>query len=79
MAAAPRTRATTALAEVLDTLGKLTDDLEAEPPPTEPERPPKWLRESLLYVVRLPADQVDGLTRVEAEQLWLGYTTGQGS
>lgn len=36
------------------------------------------LRESLLYVVRLPAAQIDALTRPEADQLWLDYTTGHG-
>lgn len=78
IAAAPQTPHTTALADVLVTLGKLTEDLEAAPEPTSPEPLPRWLRESLLYVVQVPAAQIDGLTRHEADQLWLDYTTGQG-
>ena len=78
IAAAPQTPNTQALADVLATLGKLTDDLEATPEPLAPEPLPKWLRESLLYVVRLPAAQVDALSRADADRLWLDYTTGQG-
>ncbi len=78
IATAPQTPQTKALAHVLATLGKLTDDLEAAPEPATPEPLPKWLRESLLYVVRLPAAQVDVLTRTEADQLWLDHTTGHG-
>lgn len=75
---APRTSHTAALADVLVTLGRLTDDIEATPEPTAPEPPPKWLRESLLYVVRLPVDQVDAMDRSEAEQVWSDFTTGEG-
>lgn len=78
IATAPQTPRTKALADVLATLGKLTEDLKAAPGPATPGPLPKWLRESLLCVVRLPAAQVDGLTRHEADQLWLDYTTGQG-
>lgn len=78
IATAPQTPQTKALTDVLATLGKLTEDLEAAPEPATPGPLPKWLRESLLYVVRLPAAQVDALTRHEADQLWLDYTTGQG-
>lgn len=34
---------TKALAEVLATLGRLTDDIQATPEPTAPSPPPKWL------------------------------------
>lgn len=78
IATAPQTPQTKALADVLSTLGKLTDDLEAAPEPATPEPLPKWLRESLLYVARLQVTQVDVLTREEADQLWLDYITGQG-
>lgn len=78
VAAAPQTARTAALADVLVTLGKLTEDLQAAPEPTAPEQLPKCLREALLYVMQLPAAQVDGLTRHEADQLWLDYTTGRG-
>lgn len=78
IATAPRTLHTKALADVLATLGRLTHDIEATPEPTTPEPPPKWLRESLLYVVRLPVDQVDAMNREAAEQIWSDYTTGQG-
>lgn len=79
IATAPPTQQTKALADVLATLGKLTDDLKATPEPATPEQLPKWLRESLLYVVKLPATQVDALTRHQADQLWLDYTTGHGA
>lgn len=72
IASAPQTPQTKALADVLLTLGKLTDDLEAAHEPL-----PKWLRESLQHVVRLPANQVNDLTREEADQLWRNYITGQ--
>jgi mRNA interferase RelE/StbE len=78
IATAPQTLHTKALADVLATLGRLTDDLETTPEPAAPEPPPKWLRESLLYVVRLPADQVDAMDRAAAEHAWYDYTTGQG-
>jgi len=78
IATTPTTPQTAALAEVLVTLGKLTEDLEATAEPAATEPLPKWLRESLLHVVRLSAAQVNGLTRTEADQLWLDYTTGQG-
>ena len=76
--AAPQTPHTKALADVLATLGRLTDDIEATAEPATPEPPPKWLREALLYVVRVPAAEVDPMTREEAEQVWSDYTTGQG-
>ena len=77
IATAPQTPQTKALADVMSTLGKLSDDLQAVPEPAATEPVPKWLRESLLYVVRLPVAQVDALTREEADRLWLNYTTGQ--
>jgi mRNA interferase RelE/StbE len=78
IATAPQTLHTKALADVLATLGRLTNDLGATPESAAPEPPPKWLRESLLYVVRLPADEVDAMNREAAEKVWLDYTTGQG-
>jgi mRNA interferase RelE/StbE len=78
IASAPQMPHTKALAEVLATLGRLNDDIQATPEPIEPDPPPQWLRESLLYVVRLPLDQVDGMTREAAEQVWADYTTGRG-
>ena len=78
IAVAPQVPPTQALAEVLATLGRLTEDFKATPEPSAPEPPPRWLRESLVYVVRLPSDQVDGMTREAAEQAWADYTTGRG-
>lgn len=78
IATAPQLPQTKALAEVLATLARSTDDIRANPEPTSPEPPPKWLHEALLYVVRLPPDQVEGLTREAAEQVWVDYTTGRG-
>lgn len=78
IATAPQTLHTKALADVLATLGRLTDDIEATPEPAAPEQPPTWLREALLHVIRLPADQVDVMDRAAAEQVWSDYTTGPG-
>ena len=78
IATAPQTLHAKALADVLATLGRLTDDIEATPEPATPEPPPKWLRESLLYVVRLPAEEVEAMDRAAAGQVWSDYTTGKG-
>ena len=78
IAAAPETPVTKALADVLATLGRLGADLDPTPEPSPPEPPQKWLREALLYVVRLPADEVDAMNRETAERVWLNYTTRQG-
>ena len=78
IATAPRTPQTKALADVLATLGRLTDDIEATAEPATPEPPAKWLREALQYVVRVPAAEVDAMTGKEAEGVWSDYTTGQG-
>ena len=79
IATAPETPATKALADVLATLGRLGADLNPTPEPAAPDQLPKWLRESLLYVVRLAPADVDVMTRETAEQVWSDYTTGQGS
>ena len=78
IATGPQTLHTKAIADVLATLGRLPNDIEATPEPATPEAPPTWLREALLYVVRLPADQVGAMDRAAAEQVWTDYTTGQG-
>ena len=78
IATAPRMPHTKALAEVLAILSGLTNDIQATQEPIAPEPPPKWLREALLYVVRLPSNQVDPMTREAAEQVWIDYTTGRG-
>lgn len=78
IATAPDSPHTKALADVLSTLGELTEDLEAAPEPAAPESLPKWLSESLIHVVRLPRSKVDALTREEADALWQDYITGQG-
>lgn len=65
-------------ADVLAPLGRLTDNTEAAPELATPEPPPKWLQESLLCVVRLPADQVDAIDRDGAEQVWLDHTRSKG-
>jgi mRNA interferase RelE/StbE len=54
LAAASPTPHTRALADVLTTLGRLGDDLDATPEPAAREPPPNWSREAQLYVVRLP-------------------------
>lgn len=79
IAAAPETPATKALTDVLATLGRLGTNLDPTPEPTTPEPPPMWLQESLLYVVRLPAGEVDAMTRETAERVWSDYTAGQGT
>ena len=78
VAAAPETPRTRALADVLTTLGKLTEDLGATPEPAAAQPLPRWLRESLLHVVRLSRVEVDALSRAEADQVWLDYTIGRG-
>lgn len=75
IATAPQTPHTQALTDVLATLGRLTDNIEAIPEAAAPETPPKWLLEALFYVVRLPAARVESMTREDAEQAWLDYTT----
>ncbi len=76
IAAAPQTSHTLALAGVVATLGRLGEGLDPTPEPVSPEPPPQWLREALLYVVRLPAAEVDTMTREAAELVWNDYTVG---
>jgi mRNA interferase RelE/StbE len=71
----PKTRA---LTEVLDLFAKQARDLAATPEPEEPGPLPNWLTDALLYVVRLPAAQVDGMTIEEAEAVWADHISGRG-
>lgn len=80
VATAPQTPRTKALADVLDTLGRLGGSLDATPEPAAPPEPPQpWLRDALLYVVKLPAARVGAMDHERAAQVWRDYITGQGS
>lgn len=70
---------TKALTQVLDLFAKQTQDLTATPEPEEPDPIPKWLTDALLYVVRLPASQVETMTLEEAENAWTEHISGAGS
>lgn len=69
---------TKALAEVLELFAKQARDLAATPEPEEPEPVPKWLTDALLYVVRLPAAQVEEMSLDEAENAWADHISGAG-
>lgn len=69
---------TTALLEVLTLFAKQARDLTATPEPIDPEPVPTWLREALLYVVRIPASQVDAMSFGEAEKAWTDHISGSG-
>lgn len=71
----PRTKA---LTEVLELFDKQARDLTATPEPEKPEPVPKWLTEALLYVVRLPASQVEEMSLEEAETAWTAHVSGAG-
>lgn len=79
VATAPQTPQTKALVDVLATLGRLGDGLDATPEPVAPQPPQPWLRDSLLYVVKLSAVEVDAIDHEAALRVWSDYTTGQGS
>ncbi len=70
---------TKALTEVLELFAKQASDLTATPEPEKPEPVPKWLTEALLYVVHLPASQVQEMTLEEAEMAWTDHISGAGS
>lgn len=70
---------TKALTDVLELFTKQARDLTATPEPDYPEPVPKWLRDSLLYVVHLPASQVETLSLEEAEAVWTEHISGAGS
>lgn len=72
----PKTRA---LTEVLELFTKQARDLSATPEPPRPEPVPKWLTEALLYVVRLPASKVAGLSLEQAEKAWADHISGSTS
>ena len=70
---------TKALTEVLELFAKQANDLTATPEPEKPEPVPKWLTDALLYVVHLPAPQVQEMTLEEAETAWTDHISGAGS
>lgn len=70
---------TKALTEVLDLFAKQARDLTATPEPEKPEPVPKWLTDALLYVVHLPASQVEQMSLEDAEKVWTDHITGAGS
>lgn len=70
---------TKALTEVLQIFEKQARDLAATPEPQKPESVPKWLTDALLYVVRLPAPQVEKMSLEEAEKVWTDHISGAGS
>lgn len=70
---------TKALTEVLEIFEKQARDLTATPEPEKPEPVPKWLTDALLYVVRLPASQVEKMSLEEAEKVWADHISGAGS
>ncbi|HET6563730.1 MAG TPA: hypothetical protein VFG72_17810 [Marmoricola sp.] len=70
---------TKALTEVLELFAKQAGDLTAKPEPEKPEPVPKWLTDALLYVVHLPASQVEKMSLGEAESAWTDHISGAGS
>lgn len=72
-ASSPKTKA---LTEVLELFGKQAQNLTATPEPKNPEPVPRWLTEVLLYVVRLPASQVEEMSLEEAEAAWAAHVSG---
>lgn len=69
---------TKALTEVLELFAKQAVDLTATPEPDKPEPVPKWLSDALLYVVHLPASQVEKMSLEEAEKAWTDHISGAG-
>lgn len=72
----PKTRA---LSEVLELFAKQSRHLTATPEPNQPEPVPKWLTDALLYVVRIPASQVEEMDLEEAEKAWTDHISGPGT
>ena len=79
IARAGSTPKTKALSEVLNLFAKQSRDLTATPEPDKPEPVPKWLTEALLYVVRIPASQVERMSLDEAEKAWTDHISGKGT
>lgn len=78
VAAAGDSPTTRSLLEVVERFGKTASGVEATPEPEVPEPVPVWLRECLLYVVRLPAEEVDAMTTDQAHARWEAHIAGQG-
>ena len=68
---------TKALAEVLEIFAKQASDLAATPEPEKSEAVPKWLTDALLYVVRLPASQIQEMALEEAEMAWADHISSE--
>lgn len=70
---------TQALTEILELFAKQAGDLTATPEPENSEPVPKWLIDALLYVVHLPASQVEAMSLEEAEMAWTDHISGSGT
>lgn len=70
---------TKALSDVLELFAKQSRDLAATPEPDKPEPVPKWLTDALLYVVKIPASQVEKMNLGEAENAWAEHISGAGA
>jgi mRNA interferase RelE/StbE len=70
-----------ALTEVLTRLGRLAQDLSAEPEPAPVDALPDWLAQRLIRQVRLPRDRVERMSLHEAVDAWTEWSnrppTGQ--
>lgn len=67
---------TNALTEVLQLFAKQSRDLRATSEPEPHAEVPRWLSDALLYVVRLPAAQVDTMSLEDAEMAWAAHISG---
>lgn len=70
---------TKALSEVLEVFAKPARNLTATPEPDKPEPVPKWLIDALLYVVHLPASQVENMSLEDAGKAWADHISGTGT
>jgi len=58
----------------LSALGKIAYGLEAATEPVA-DTVPEWLVHSLTSVVKMPRQEIDRLTPVQAQQIWDAYIT----
>lgn len=63
------------LADAIERLGRLTQDVDAQPEPTQGREVPDWLTNALTSVVGMPPEEVAKVSHDEAQAIWNAYTT----
>lgn len=67
------------LADVIEKMGRLYEDLEAVREPVEPDTKPEWLTKALEVELHLSPDEIAELSEEEAKQRIMEYWSSKGS